>query len=105
MAGAPPSVVGIAEISNFDDTGSAGVTPPRRLQPEDGGGYGQPEQGGGSLAINHANEVARALRDEMLELRSAIMANLESTKRDFDMKKSIDVAKLVDKVTKLEQET
>ena len=94
MAGAP----------NFDDTGSHGMTPPRRLQPEDGGTYGQPAEGGGSLAINHANEVARALRDEMLELRSAIMANLEATKRDFDVKKSFDVMMLNDKIDKLEKE-
>ena len=94
----------MAGAANFDDTGSHGMTPPRRLQPEDGGTYGQPAEGGGSLAINHANEVARALRDEMLELRSAIMANLEATKRDFDVKKSFDVMTLNDKIDKLEKE-
>ena len=102
MAAAPPGVVGAPP--NFDDTGSHGMTPPRRLQPEDGGSYGQPTEGGGSLAINHANEVARALRDEMLELRSAVMANLEATKRDFDVKKSFDVITLNDKIDKLEHE-
>ena len=104
MAGAP----------NYDDTGSHGMTPPRRLQPEDGGEYGQPAEGGGSLAINYANEVARALRNEMLELRSAIMANLDATKRDIDAKMSGRVGSehhevgtlktLNDKIDKLEKE-
>ena len=112
MAVAPPGVVGAPP--NFDDTGSHGMTPPRRLQPDDGGDYGQPAEGGGSLAINHANEVARELRDEMLELRSAVMANLEATKRDFDVKMSglvgsehheIGTLKtLNDKIDKLEKE-
>ena len=103
MAVAPSGVVGVPP--NFDDTGSHGMTPPRRLQPDDGGEYGQPAEGGGSLAINHANEVARALRNEMLELRSAIMANLDATKRDFDAKMSGRVgSEHHDKIDKLEKE-
>jgi len=86
MAAAPPSVVGVPP--NFDDTGSHGVTPPRRLQPEDGGDYGQPAEGGGSLAINHANEVARVLRDEMAALRATVEANLGAMKRDYDVRLS-----------------
>lgn len=73
MAAAPLSVFGVPP--NLDDTGSHGVTPPRRLQPEDGGGYGQPAEVGGSLAINHANEVARVLREEMSVLRGTVEAN------------------------------
>ena len=84
MAVAPSGVVGVPP--NFDDTGSHGMTPPRRLQHDDGSDYGQPAEDGGSLAINHSNEVARAMREEMSALRAAVEANISAMKRDFDMK-------------------
>ena len=93
MAGAP----------NYDDTGSHGMTPPRRLQPEDGGEYGQPAESGGSLAINHSNEVARAMREEMSALRSAVEASVNALKRDFDMKSGA-IKMMGDKITKIEKE-
>ena len=108
MAVAPPGVDGVPP--NFDDTGSHGVTPPRRLQPEDGGDYGQPAEVGGSLAINHANEVARAMREEMSALRAAVEANINAMKRDYDVKLPgrdfTGTFKTVgDKVINLEKET
>merc|ERR1712127_1070162 len=93
-----------SDVVNFDDTGSHGVTPPRRLHAEDGGEYGQPAESGGSLAINHSNEVARAMREEMSALRAAVEASVSALKRDFDMKSGA-IKMMGDKVIKLEKET
>ena len=98
MAVAPPSVDGA--LPNFDDTGSHGVTPPRRLQPEDGGDYGQPAEVGGSLAINHANTVARVMREEMSALRATVEASLSAMRRDF----TGTLKTVGDKVINLEKE-
>ena len=94
----------MAGATNSDDTGSHGMTPPRRLQPEDGGEYGQPAEGGGSLAINHSNEVARAMREEMAALWSAVEASVNALKRENDVKSGA-IKMIGDKINKLEMET
>ena len=115
MAGAPPGAAGApVDFVNTDEVNQPydvrrHGTPTRRLQPEDGGDHGQPAEAGGSLAMSHANEVARVLRNEMSALRIAVEASIAGMKRDYDVKLSGRdftgaIKQIGDNVVNLEQE-
>ena len=105
--GAPAGFINTDEVGQEYDVRRHG-TPTRRL-PEDGGDHGQPTEAGGSLAVSHAHEVARVLRDEMSALRIAVEANIAAMKRDYNVKLSGRdftgaIKQIGDKVMNLEQE-
>ena len=86
-------MAGAAGRSNSDDNGGYdvrrhGTPPPRHLQTEGEGGIEQPAVqavltgmatgSGGSIPINHMNQVAGQLRDEMSAVRTALDADFNA---------------------------
>ena len=103
MAAGPGATRANVVLGHYDDVGDYdvrrhGTPPPRHLQAEDEGGVEQPAvqavptgmatSSGGSIPINHMNQVASQLRDEMSAVRTALEADFNAMKRDLEIKMS-----------------